>query len=390
MSYLSRHSVLATLTSFLSYFVMSAIISPLGLVSGALASRYDISLTAATALFSYLTTGVLIGSFLSIFANPRFGSRTVILGASGVLFFTILAMRAVDLATFLPIAFLIIGSACGLLLAAAAIVLTAVYREPHRPSALLATDSFYSFAGFATTPLAGWVIAQSMHWTFAYAVAALVALAIAGIAYFTKYPPEMTAPKSAEGNTERWPPAVFFVGAALFVYLVSFVFVYSWAPAYAASEFGVAAGAAGGLVSRFFLGLFFGQLVMFFLALRVDVRLLLGVVGAGAVLATIGLWTSASAGQFGMSLMALGLVAGGILKPLIAYGAQAAQRPTSRLIGFYMFSTALGSSIAPALGAFIVEQSNIKTVLMATTAGLALTYAFIVASMIVSRRRFAT
>ena len=386
LSYLSKDSVLATLTSFLSYFVMSAIISPLGIVSGSLASQFDIAQTSATALFSYLTSGVLIGSFLSIVANPAIGSRMVILLSSAILALTLVLMRFVQSAALLPVAFIFIGAACGLLLATAAIVLTGVYRENHRPSALLATDSFYSFAGFATTPFAGWIIANAMHWSAAYIIALLITAIIFVLALFTRYPPEMKPPADLKHHSAAWTPAVFLVGAALFVYLVSFVFVYSWTPAHASAAFSVSPEASGLLISRFFLGLFFGQLVMFFLALRIDVRLIIGLVSVAAAFVTIGLWASSSASQLGVSLFTLGLIAGGLLKPLIAFGTQIVSHPTSRLIGFYMFCTALGSSVSPALGALIVERSDIKTLLFLTTGGFVLTFVLVAASIVVAKR----
>ena len=51
--YLSRDALSVTLTSFLSYALMSAILSPLGVVSVALAEHYAIGVSAATATFSY-------------------------------------------------------------------------------------------------------------------------------------------------------------------------------------------------------------------------------------------------------------------------------------------------------------------------------------------------
>ena len=388
MNYLSKDVVLATLTSFLSYFVMSAIISPLGIVSGSLANHFEIGLTGATAIFSFLTTGVLIGSSISLFANPRFGTRKVILCSCAILLLMLVGLRMTNSPLMLPIAFTTIGASCGLLLATAAIVLTALYKEAHRPSALLATDSFYSFAGFAVTPFAGWVVANSLHWSSAYLLAFLIAILIAGIAIITKFPAELRAPETDRSQRRVWPLSVFLVSAALFVYLVCFIFIYSWTPAYATEEFAASPEAAGVMVSRFFMGLFFGQLVVFALAFRVDVRLLLVVIGVGAMLVSVGLWKSTSAEQLSLSLFALGLIAGGLLKPLIAFGSQVVAHPTSQLIGFYMFCTALGSSVSPALGALIVEKTNIATVLLMVTVGLFLTNGFIIASMIVSRRNF--
>ena len=385
---LPRDPFLATVTSFMSYFVMSAIISPLGIVSGSISAQYEISLPAATALFSYLTTGVLVGSLLSIVANPALGSRIVTLVSSVALAITIVLLRVIDSAEFLPVAFVLIGASCGLLLATAAIVLTAIYSERHRPSALLATDSCYSFAGFVATPLAGFVVAQAMHWTYAYGFALIMTIVIGVISYCVKYPPEMKAAEEARKEEARWPVSVFLIGAALIVYLISFIFVYSWTPAYATEAFGLEPSAAGLLVSQFFLGLFFGQIVMFFAALRIDVRILIGAIGAAATMVTAGLWLSESASQLGLSLFALGFATGGLLKPVIAYGTQVLAHPTSRLVAFYMLCAAIGSSISPAFGAYLVNSSSIKSLLYGTTIGFAATYALLVMSFFASRRHF--
>ena len=341
----------------------------MGVVSGAIATHYEISITAATASFSYLTTGVLAGSFLSMLVNPLLGSRRITSMSAIMLMASLIALRWMDTPSLLPTAFFIIGVSCGLLLATSAIVITGVYREHHRPSALLATDSFYSFAGFAVVPAAGWVIAQSMHWTSAYLIAFVATLLLGAIALATEYPPESDTRDDLSEQSLRWPIVVYLVGSALFVYIVSFIWVYAWVPVYASSELGVSADVAGILVGRFFLGLFIGQLAVFFLALRLDVRLILGVIGGASVLCTIGLWASQSVGLLGVALLSLGVVTGGLLKLLIAFGTGLVAKPTSRLVGFYMFCTAFGSSIAPLAGARVVEASDAHFALVLVTAG---------------------
>lgn len=385
-NYLARDALMPTATSLLSYFVMSAIISPLGIASGAISDHYGISITSATALFSYLTTGVLIGSFLSILVNPLLGSRRVILLSSAALIGICVLVRWIDAAWCLPAAFVCVGAGCGLLLASAAIVITGIYEERHRASALLATDSFYSFAGFIAVPIAGWAVARSLHWTSMYAVALLATLLLGVTAWLATYPAERArGAESRSGIDVGWPIAAYLVGASLFVYLVSFIFVYAWAPAYASVTFDLAADESGALVGRFFLGLFLGQIAMFFVALRINVRLLLGVIGAGATLVSVGLWASETAAQFGIMLLGLGLVTGGLLKPMIAFGTQVVPSPSSRLVGFYMFCSALGSSVSPVLSAYIVETSSVATVMILITVGFSITYLLLIASMAASR-----
>lgn len=171
---------------------------------------------------------------------------------------SLIALRWIDTSSLLLAAFVIIGVNCELLLATSAIVITGVYREHHRPPALLATDSFYSFAGFAAVPVAGWVIAQSMHWTNVYLIAFVATLLLGAIASSTEYPSKSDSSDDSSEQSLRWPIAVYLVGSALFVYIVSFVWIYAWAPVYASSELGVSADVAGILIGRFSLGLFIG------------------------------------------------------------------------------------------------------------------------------------
>lgn len=357
----------------------------MGVVSGAISTHYEISITAATASFSYLTTGVLAGSFLSMLVNPLLGSRRITAISAVMLMASLIALRWIDIPSLLPTAFFIIGVSCGLLLATSAIVITDVYREDHRPSALLATDSFYSFAGFAVVPVAGWVIAQSMHWTSVYLIAFVATLLLGAIALATEYPSEPDTRDDLSEQSLRWPIVVYLVGSALFVYIVSFIWIYAWVPVYASSELGVSADVAGILVGRFFLGLFIGQLAVFFLALRLDVRLILGVIGVAAVLCTIGLWASKSVGLLGVALLSLGVVTGGFLKLLIAFGTGLVAKPTSRLVGFYMFCTAFGSSIAPLAGARVVEASDAHFALVLVTAGYVTTCILLASAFRITR-----
>ena len=162
-------------------------------------------------------------------------------------------------------------------------------------------------------------------------------------------------------------------GRRLLVYLVAFVFVYTWIPSYASQVFSLPLERAGALTGRFFAGLLVGQLAMFALALRVDVRTLITLAGYAATCVTAGLWLSATLAHFEISVLMLGVLAGGLLKSLIAFGSQVTGFPSSRLMGFYMFCTALGSSISPALGAFIVESAGLRAVLVAVSVGFAAT-----------------
>ena len=55
-----------TLISFLAYFVMSGMLSSIGIITGPMASYFELPVTEVTARFSWLTLGILVGSILAL------------------------------------------------------------------------------------------------------------------------------------------------------------------------------------------------------------------------------------------------------------------------------------------------------------------------------------
>jgi len=372
-----------TVTSFLAYFLMSAIITPLGIVNQAMATHFGVDVTVTTAFFSYLTTGILIGASASMFVYAVLSMRQLNVVAGTALALTLVAIWLADRLWWLPIFFSIAGVCCGLLLAAAVIVLTRSYSEAWRPRALLVTDSFYSGAGVAAGFLSGYLINEGMHWGTAYGMSIVVALAFVAIAATSRYPAADSESREsvAENAAGRWPAGVFVVAAALLIYIVSFIFVYSWVPAYAAANFAATPADGGTLVSRFFLGLFIGQLASFAVSFRVSSRRLVAVLSCSATFATTTLWNSPSLFGLGVGMFLLGMLSGGVLKTLLAYGTMLVEFPSTKMVSFLVVSTAVGSSLGPALSALVVRIWGVDGALKAVTIGYATTSLLVLATL---------
>ena len=200
-----------TLGCFLAYFVMSAIISPLGVISAPIATYYDISTTTATATFTYLTTGILIGTLVAIFIFDFFRLKQVVIGGVILIVACIYAIYAIRIFSVFAVSLGLIGIGCGIELSAAAVVISKSYADKMRASMLLLTDSFYSIAGVLSTALAGWFVAREYHWSSAYLLAALVSVVIAGLALSSKYPDTEVDTEESSLANENWPVSVHLV-----------------------------------------------------------------------------------------------------------------------------------------------------------------------------------
>ena len=371
-----------TLGSFLAYFVMSAVISPLGLVSGPIAEHFSISITTATAAFTYLTTGVFVGTLIAVFIFDHLRLRTVILGGVALIAMSIAAIYAIDSFAVFALALAVIGASCGVELSAAAVVIAKLYSERLRASMLLLTDSFYSIAGVASTSLAGVFLARQFHWSSAYLLAFVVTLVIGVIALTGRYP--STRADAAEhddaGTDWNWPPGVHLIGLAMLIYLVGFVSIYSWVPNYAQQSLGAGVEASSEIVSRMFLGMFVGQLIMFFLVLRFSLPRLIVIYASLATLLTVSLWTVASASQLELAMLGLGLATGGLFKTVLTYGTTLVADASPKMVAYLIFHAGLGTAIAPFLSAQIVTMGTIATALQFATVCYVLTFGLIVAA----------
>ena len=365
---------------------MSAVISPLGLVSGPVSETFGISLTEATAAFTFLTTGILVGTLAAIFIFDFFSLKQVIVGGLVVICASIYAIYASGEFAVFSIALALIGAFCGIELSAAAVVITKLYNERLRASMLLLTDSFYSMAGIVSTWLAGILLARQLHYSSAYLLAFGVCVLIAAIALTASYPVAQPQRHEPSAGERRWPVSVHLIGLAMLVYLVGFVSVYSWVPNYAQDALDMSAEASSQAVSRFFLGMFLGQIIMFFLVLRFALPPLVIVYAVLATSLSVPLWTASSPAGLATAMLVLGLATGGLFKTVLTYGTTLVANPSPRMISYLIFFAGSGTAISPFLSASIVERLDMAAALKFCTLCYVATTALIVAAHQLKRR----
>jgi TsgA-like MFS transporter len=280
------------------------------------------------------------------------------------------------------------GISCGIELSAAAVVIAKIYDEKLRASMLLLTDSFYSMAGVFSTTLAGMFLARQFHWSSAYLLAFIVALGIATIALLSRYPESgrAVAKTAPDAGAQRWPLSVHFIGLSMLVYLIAFVMIYSWVPNYAQQALGLSVETSSEIVSRFFLGLFVGQLCMFVLVLKFPVPALVVVCASAATLLTASVWMVQSGAQLQLAMFGLGLATGGLFKTLLSYGTTAVSEPSPKMVSYLIFHAGLGTAIAPFVGSLIVDQFSIVAALQFVTIAYVLTLGLILVALRQRRR----
>ena len=104
-----------TLIAFLSYMIMSGLLTQAGVILNAIADQLDMSAARTVSIFSWLTGGALIGTLLSMYLYTRFSVRRLLLTTYSVLLLLGAALPVLTGAGYTTLAavFLGLGVCCG-------------------------------------------------------------------------------------------------------------------------------------------------------------------------------------------------------------------------------------------------------------------------------------
>ncbi len=158
--------------------VMAGLLTQIGVIINPMAEYLNISITDAASLFSYLTGGTLIGTFVSMIVYSRFQIQQILKVNYAVFSLVMLALIFLDVRTVsvISIYLILLGICCGTGLSGGAVIISKIFEENQRASAFIATDCAFSAAGFIFPTAATMILAANMEWTNGYGVVGILAL----------------------------------------------------------------------------------------------------------------------------------------------------------------------------------------------------------------------
>ena len=372
-----------TLVSFLTYFVMSAMLAPIGILSGPMAEHFGQPVTEVTRQFSWLTGGILVGAVIALFIFDFIRLKPLFLLLYGVMGSCLIGFAVIDSLDLTRFLLGAVGTGCGIGLAAAAVTISHSYEEEVRASMLVITDGFFSVAGFITAWLATWLVGQAFGWSTTYQLLALVPLTILLLSLVSEFP-ATTHEDLNEAHVESWTLPVWLCVCALFLYTLGQNAMLFWLPGYAQSELGAAADAAGGLVGRYWLGMFFAQLFVAWWVLRIGVRRLVGIATTLACLLSIPLWTVRDVDLLTWLALAWGFGNLALLKAVLSLATTLVKIPSPRLVSLLLLGATTGTAVSPVVTSQIVEWTDTRTILMFSTASYALLFMLTTSALLLS------
>ena len=356
-----------TLIAFLAYFVLSGMLAPIGIVSRPMAEFYGRPVAEITSQFSWLTGGNFIGAVLALFVFDWVDLRRMLVAIYGVLAVGLLSLAHFDSLAYGRVVLGVAGLCGGIGLAGAALTIARTYEAERRASLLVITDGCFSVAGFACGSLASYFVARKLGWTSTYQcigglAAVIVALSLASDLPATKH----------KGAIRRvavsWSMPVWLCVSALFLYSLGQYSMVFWLPNYASLQLGASADVAGSIIGKFWLGMFLGQVFVAWWVLRIGLRRLVAVAAVTTALGSIPLWGILDPTLLPTLALLWGIGNLSMLKSLLSFATTMVPVPDARLVSGLLLGATLGTAISPAVSSLIAERTQIRVVLICSTA----------------------
>ena len=357
-----NNTIRITAISFLTYFVLSAMLAPIGIISGPMAEHFNQSVSDITRQFAWLTGGNLVGAVIALFIFDYFGLKklfAIIYGAIALALFSFRIVEDLDTAQYI---LGIVGLGSGVGLAGAAVTIARTYSEATRASMLVITDGCFSIAGFVTSWTAAFLVARDMDWSLTYQLSGLFAASIFVLGISSSFP----AVEQDQGteSTEPWPLAVWLCVASLFLYTLGQYSMLFWLPNYAITQLDAPELQAGALVGQFWLGMFLSQIFVAWWVMKIGVRRLVQIAALTTLLFSIPLWLHRDID--GLTILALiwGFSNLSLLKATLSLATELVSVPTARLVSLLLLGATVGTAVSPVVTSQVVDWTSNHTVLM--------------------------
>ena len=360
------NNCLLTAIPFFCYFIMSALLTPIGILSPVMADHFGLPITSITEMFGWLTVGNFFGAVAAILVLGRISLRTLFISVYGIMGVALLAISMSDNLTVLSAILLTVGFGSGLGLAAAALLISFRFSAAKKTSVLILTDGCFSIAGFVMSWLTAYALHLQFGWQISLQLVGLFAIFTAVMALFSSLSaidfPATSAKWTLRGS--RSPPMILF-GVALFFYTLGQHSVLLWLPTYASKTLGMTNLDAGGLVGQFWAGMFLSQIFSSWWVLRIGTERLIGIAIYTTLVGSIALWLTPRADYLGLVAGAWGFLNFSLLKAVLSRATEIYPQLSSKLIPVLLLSATLGTSLSPLITSTIVESFDAKASLMA-------------------------
>lgn len=362
-----------TWISFFSYGLTGALVIVTGVVLSNIADYFQVPVSAMSATFTFLNSGILLAIFLNawlmeIIPLKRqliFGFILMVLAIAGL-------MTGHTLALF-SLSMFILGVVSGITMSIGTYLIAYLYEGRQRGSRLLFTDSFFSMAGAVFPILAGILLTRHIPWYWVYACIGLVYVAIFILTLLCEFPvlgkkAARDDRMSATATREKWGMGVLLLSAAALCYILGQLGFITWVPEYATHSFDMNIEQAGGLVGNFWTAYMVGMWVFSAILRHVDLQRIVTLLAAlSAVLMYLFISTT-QANYLTVYILGLGFISSAIYTTIITLGSQQTKVTSPKLVNTILTCGTIGTMLTFVVTGPIVAHLGVKAALSTSNA----------------------
>lgn len=381
-----------TWISFFSYGLTGALVIVTGVVLGNIADYFQVPVSAMSATFTFLNSGILLAIFLNAWLMEIIALKKQLIFGFVLMVLAVLGLMSGHNLTLFSLSMFILGVVSGITMSIGTYLITYLYAGRQRGSRLLFTDSFFSMAGALFPILAGVFLARHISWYWVYVAIGSVYVAIFALTLCSDFPVldgKRTAKDLPAGAPmkEKWGIGVLLIAVAALCYILGQLGFISWVPEYATKNFGMGIEEAGNLVGNFWTAYMVGMWVFSALLRFVDLQRVVTVL-AGLSVIMMYLFIAAGQGAYlHYYLFGLGFVSSAIYTTLITLGSQQTRVTSPKLVNFVLTCGTIGTMLTFVVTGPIVASFGVKAAL--TTANMLYLAVFILCLLLgfVTRHR---
>lgn len=372
---MSKNKAMLSLIAFATYMIMSGLLTQIGVILNDFASGIGSAPEDAVAVFSFLTGGALIGTFVSLGLYSRLKIGIILKCSYGV--FIVVMAILISLGTTQSVVvkacLLILGICCGCGLSGGAVIISKIYEDTQRASAFIVTDCSFSAAGFIFPSVAIYLLSQNFSWIWSYAAVGAFSVVLFAILFWVKYPETEASLSNSPSFSQQIQSIlrlrVILMAIGVCLYLIAQTTFLTWAPNYLQFRFALSESEASAVVGNYWGFSIFGLLSAAIIIHKIKPRImLLSAVSIAVALNAVFLLTE-SAELFLILSFAFGFCTTCIYKIAMAVGSQQIKNAPATLVTFLLFSGGLGSTLAPALSGNVVSRFDESAAILMSFSG---------------------
>ena len=348
-----------TPVAFACYFVMSAMLAPMGILAPEMARHFDHSLTDVTRTFSALTIGNLVGAACATVVLTIWNLRSVLLSTYATLGVSLLLLGSMNRLEYVGAILGLVGFGCGVGLAAAAVLITSRFSASKKASMLILTDACFSIAGFLVSWTATSLIYFQSGWAITYQFVGVVCFAILVASYVSDFGFANRVDNAAPTAIGKWPIDARWIGFALFLYTLGQYSFLLWLPKFASDYHDAGAILSSGLVGQFWLGMFAAQLFTAWWVFRIGTERLVSVASCTIFLGSVSLLFAESAKILPVLAFGWGFLNFSFLKAAISLASENFRDHPDNFIAVLLLCATAGTAVSPLISSALVDTFGV-------------------------------